>query len=140
EALSETLELAGFRVIAVGSAEEALAIVEQRQLDMLITDVNMGDMDGHELQQRVRLLAPMVPVLVMTAYGSIRRSVEAMRSGAVDYLVKPFDQQTLVETVRRYIAVPGCSNDDEPVAEEVSSQNLLALARKVAASDATVLI
>ncbi len=140
EALCDTLDVAGFRVVPARSAEEALEILATRQVDMLVSDVNMGDMDGHELLQRVRAQSPMLPVLLITAYGSISKSVEAMRSGAVDYLVKPFDPQTLVEAVRQYVAAPSKPADAEPVAEEASSQQLLTMARKVAASDATVLI
>ncbi|MEK7259454.1 MAG: sigma-54 dependent transcriptional regulator [Pseudomonadota bacterium] len=140
EALCDTLELGGFRVIPASSAEEALELFATRDIDMLVSDVNMGGMDGHELLQRIRVLAPLLPVLLITAYGSISRSVEAMRNGAVDYLVKPFDPQTLVDAVRQYVAAPVRGTDVEPVAEEASSKNLLAMARKVAASDATVLI
>lgn len=140
EALCDTLELGGFRVIPASSAEEALELFATRDIDMLVSDVNMGGMDGHELLQRIRVLAPLLPVLLITAYGSISRSVEAMRNGAVDYLVKPFDPQTLVDAVRQYVAVPVRGTDVEPIAEEASSKNLLAMARKVAVSDATVLI
>ncbi len=140
EALCDTLELGGFRVIPASSAEEALELFATRDIDMLVSDVNMGGMDGHELLQRIRVLAPLLPVLLITAYGSISRSVEAMRNGAVDYLVKPFDPQTLVDAVRQYVAAPVRGTDVEPIAEEASSKNLLAMARKVAVSDATVLI
>jgi two-component system response regulator FlrC len=140
EALCDTLELGGFRVIPARSAEEALELFATRDIDMLVSDVNMGGMDGHELLQRIRVLAPLLPVLLITAYGSISRSVEAMRNGAVDYLVKPFDPQTLVDAVRQYVAAPVRGTDVEPIAEEASSKNLLAMARKVAVSDATVLI
>ncbi len=140
EALSDTLELAGFRVVPACSAEEALEQLGERAVDMMVSDVNMGEMDGHELLQRVRVLHPALPVLLITAYGSISKSVEAMRNGAVDYLVKPFDPQTLVDAVRQYVSAPVRVTDAEPVAEEASSQQLLAMARKVAACDATVLI
>ncbi|MDP1932018.1 MAG: sigma-54 dependent transcriptional regulator [Gammaproteobacteria bacterium] len=141
EALSDTLEMGGFRVVSASSAEEALEVLATRDVDMLVSDVNMDGMDGHELLQRVRVLVPMLPVLLITAYGSISKSVAAMRNGAVDYLVKPFDPQTLVEAVRQYVATPvRTAADADPVAEEASSRNLLAMARKVAASDATVLI
>ena len=140
EALCDTLELGGFRVIPASSAEEALELFATRDIDMLVSDVNMGGMDGHELLHRIRVLAPLLPVLLITAYGSISRSVEAMRNGAVDYLVKPFDPQTLVDAVRQYVAAPVRGTDVEPIAEEASSKNLLAMARKVAVSDATVLI
>lgn len=142
EALVDTLTYAGFEVVAAESAERALDILADDSVDMVISDVNMAGMDGHELLQHIREAFPLVPVLLITAYGSISQSVEAMRSGAVDYLVKPFKPETLVETVRRYVAVTLVDEEDGnlPVAEEVSSRQLLRLARKVAVSDATVLI
>ncbi len=140
EALCDTLELAGFRVVPACSAEEALELLGTKHVDMLVSDVNMGDIDGYELLQRLRVQLPTLPVLLITAYGSISRSVEAMRSGAVDYLVKPFDPQTLVDAVRQYVVAPAKVADDEPIAEEASSQQVLSMARKVAACDATVMI
>lgn len=140
EALCDTLELAGFRVIPACSAEQALELLATKSVNMLVSDVNMGDIDGHELLQRLRVQLPTLPVLLITAYGSISKSVEAMRNGAVDYLVKPFDPQTLVEAVRQYVIAPVKSKDAEPVAEAASSQQVLAMARKVAGVDATVMI
>jgi len=140
EALCDTLELASFKVVSAESAEEALEILPTRQIDMVVSDVNMGDIDGHALLQKVRAQAPLMPMLLITAYGSISKSVEAMRNGAVDYLVKPFDPQTLVAAVRQYVNIPNKMKGDEPVAVEESSKQLLAMARRVAGSDATVLI
>lgn len=140
EALSDTLVYAGFSVIAVDSAEAALEELAARTVDLLISDVNMGGMDGHELLTRVRAGFPMTPVLLITAYGSVSQSVDAMRSGAIDYLVKPFKPDTLVETVRKYVAVAGHTATDAPVAEAPASRQMLTLAARVAASDATVLI
>jgi two-component system response regulator FlrC len=77
--------------------------------------------------------------MLITAFGSVSRSVEAMRAGAVDYLVKPFKPQQLVDAVARHVGASG-ADDAQPVAAEPSSQQLLALARRVAATDSTVLI
>ncbi|MDX1490426.1 MAG: sigma-54 dependent transcriptional regulator [Pseudohongiellaceae bacterium] len=140
EALCDTLELANFKVVSAESAEEALELLPNKRVDMVVSDVNMGDMDGHALLQRVRAQSPMMPMLLITAYGSISKSVEAMRNGAVDYLVKPFDPQTLVDAVRQYVSIPNSLNGDAPVAVEESSKHVLSMARRVAASDATVLI
>ncbi len=139
EALVDTLELAGATVLDADSAEQALAILPREYVDMVVSDVNMGGMDGHELLQALRRQYPQLPVLLVTAYGSIARSVEAMRAGAVDYLVKPFKPQLLIETVARYVG-KAVIDDEQPVAVEPSSQQLLQLARRVAATDSTVLI
>lgn len=139
EALTDTLEFADYKVQAVSGGEEALQILAQRRFDMVVSDINMDGMDGHELLVRVRALYPMLPVVLITAFGSIGSSVRAMREGAVDYLLKPFKPEQLVATVEKYLAVK-VTGRREPVAIEPASQQLLALARKVAQSDATVLI
>lgn len=139
DALTDTLEFADYTVQAVASAEEALQVLAQRRFDMMVSDINMDGMDGHELLVRARALYPVLPVVLITAFGSIGSSVKAMQEGAVDYLLKPFKPEQLLASVEKYVAVK-VSRHNEPVAIEPSSQQLLALARKVAASDATVLI
>jgi len=91
EALSDTLELAGFDYEAVDSAESAVLALQMNVFGLVISDVNMPGMDGHALQVFIRQRYPQLPVLLMTAYGAVERAVEAMRQGAVDYLVKPFE-------------------------------------------------
>ena len=139
EALSDTLEYGGFNVLAVDSGEQALQALAQRRFDLVVSDINMDGMDGHELLVRVRALYPVMPVILITAFGSIGSSVRAMREGAVDYLLKPFKPEQLLATVEKYLT-HRVSNRTDPIAVEPSSQQLLALARKVAQSDATVLI
>ena len=102
EALADTLELAGCRVLAAAGAPEALALLAQNAVDVVVSDVNMSDMDGHELLRRIRTLHPQVPVVLITAFGSIERSVQAMRDGASDYLVKPFQPAQLLEVIARF--------------------------------------
>ncbi len=139
EALVDTLELAGAGVIQAESAEKALDLLAHNYVDMVVSDVNMGGMDGHELLHELRQRFPQLPVLLITAYGSIAKSVEAMRAGAVDYLVKPFKPQVLVDVVARYTGA-AWRDEDQPIAVEASSQQLLQLARRVAATDSTVII
>lgn len=139
EALTDTLEYGGYDVVAVASAEEALSALGNCQADMVVSDINMDGMDGHQLLQEVRGRFPMLPVVLITAFGSVGSSVRAMREGAVDYLLKPFKPEQLLATVEKYLATR-IDGKHEPVAIEPSSQQLLSLARKVARSDATVLI
>lgn len=140
EALTDTLQLAEYGVIAVDSAEEALKQLALGQdIRMIVSDVNMGGMSGHDLLKQVKQDYPQIPLMLITAYASIKESVDAMKQGAVDYLVKPFAPQTLVETVARHLGVAQFSGD-EPVAEAPSSRQLLQLAKRVAQSDSTVLI
>ncbi len=139
EALCDTLELAGSTVLTAGNGHEALELLGREAVDLVVSDVNMPEMDGLELLQALRRQQPQLPVLLITAYGSISKSVEAMRCGAVDYLVKPFRPQLLVEAVSRFAGFAG-GDVEQPVAEEVSSQRLLGMARRVAATDATALL
>lgn len=141
QALGDTLELGGYAYRAVDSAEAALRVLGQDSFGLLISDVNMPGMDGHALQALVRQRYPQLPVLLMTAYGAVERAVEAMRQGAVDYLVKPFEPKVLLDLVARHACGQLDTTDAlSPVAVEPVSQQLLALAARVARSDSTVLI
>lgn len=140
EAIADTLELASFHVVSVDCAEKAVAWLEKnRDIDLIVSDVNMGAMSGHDLLKKVRGDYAHIPVLLITAYASVSESVRAMREGAVDYLVKPFEPQVLVETVRKF-CFTGAAKSDEPIAVAESSKQLLQLARRVAQSESTVLL
>ncbi|MEN5235948.1 MULTISPECIES: sigma-54-dependent transcriptional regulator [Pseudomonas] len=139
QALCDTLEIGGFAYQAVGSGEEALEAVLKEVFSLVVSDVNMPGMDGHQLLARLRRQQPQLPVLLMTAHAAVERAVEAMRQGASDYLVKPFEPKALLNLVERHAA--GRVVDDEgPVACEPASRQLLELAARVARSDSTVLI
>lgn len=140
EALGITLQLGGYEYRAVDCAEAALNALQKESFGLVISDVNMPGMDGHELLSLVRKRYPQVPVLLMTAFGAVTRAVDAMRQGAVDYLVKPFEPGTLLELLGRHVNGIAATEAEGPVALEPSSQQLLALARRVAQSDSTVLI
>ncbi|WP_210395750.1 sigma-54-dependent transcriptional regulator [Motiliproteus sediminis] len=141
EALCDTLELAGYEYRQADSGEAALALLEEQPVEMVVSDVNMGGMDGHALLAQLQQRYPALPVLLITAYGQVDRAVDAIRNGAVDYLLKPFEPEQLLQIVARYVDSALQRGDgDEPVAEEPSSQQLLQLARRVAETDSTVLI
>ncbi len=141
EALADTLLLAGHGFKAVSSGEEALAAVTSQAFSLVVSDVNMPGMDGHQLLARLRACQPQLPVLLMTAHGAVERAVDAMRQGAVDYLVKPFEPKALLDLVGRHaLGSLGVADTEGPVAVEPASVQLLELAARVARSDATVLI
>lgn len=141
EALCDTLELAGFEYVAADSGEAALSLLADTHVEMVVTDVNMPGIDGHELLERIKQQQPGLPVMLITAFGQVHKAVDAIRAGAVDYLMKPFEAQALVEAVRRYAqGALSVEEAEEPVAEETSSKQLFQLARRVAASDSTVMI
>ncbi len=141
DALTTTLEINGFDYIGVDSAKEALAVLEQRSADLVISDVNMPGMNGFELMEEVRRQFPGIPVVLMTAYGQISQAVAAMQKGAVDYMVKPFESEALIATLEKYLGkVTGDAVKDEPVAVDLSSKRIFQLAQRVARTDSTVLI
>ncbi len=141
EALGDTLELAGHDYHAVGCAEEALIAVAQASFSLVISDVNMPGMNGHQLLSQLRSRYPQLPVLLMTAHGAVERAVEAMRQGAADYLVKPFEPKALMALVARHaLGRLGAAEGEGPIAVEPASVQLLNLASRVAKSDSTVLI
>ncbi|MDF9616618.1 sigma-54 dependent transcriptional regulator [Pseudomonas entomophila] len=141
QALADTLEIGGFAHLAVGSAEEALQAVAREPFNLVVSDVNMPGMDGHQLLAQLGRHHPQLPVLLMTAHAAVERAVDAMRQGAVDYLVKPFEPKALISLVERHAAGHLEVGEEEgPVACEPASLQLLELAARVARSDSTVLI
>ena len=141
EALGETLALAGHAYEAVGSAEEALIVAANSSFSLVVSDVNMPGMDGHQLLGQLRSRYPQLPVLLMTAHGTVDRAVDAMRQGAADYLVKPFEPKALLALVARHaLGRLGPADGEGPIAVEPASVQLLSLASRVAKSDSTVLI
>jgi two-component system response regulator FlrC len=140
EALTDTLELAGQSVVAAPDGEAALATLGRETVDMVLSDVQMPGMDGHELLRRVKSVRPGIPFILMTAYGQIDRAVEAMRDGAADYLPKPFEPDRLLAVVARYLPAPGDQRAGEVVAEDPRMRAVLDLVDRVAATDATVLL
>ena len=138
EALCEILAAADIPVAATADGEQAWRQIADGDIGLVISDVQMQPLDGYGLLKRIRREEPSLPVVMMTAHGTIERAVRAMREGADDYLVKPFDAACLVEVARRFL--DRRDHGDEPVAADPASARLLELARRVAASDATVLV
>ncbi len=148
------LQQGGFRVTAAAGGREALDRFEREIPDLVVTDVQLGDMDGLDLLQRFKRQEPDLPVIVITAYGSIEMAVRAMQMGAFTFVSKPFDREalrlschkalelgslrrrtrTLAEEVNRLAGVEGMETVNPAMAE------LLETALKVAESGATVLI
>lgn len=140
EALCETLELAGYQVESASDGKAALEIMQHKSVGMVVSDVQMRPMDGHELMTQVKNIYPTIPVLLMTAYGNIEKAVSAMRDGAVDYLAKPFEAKMLVDKVEKAVLNLDQVSDEGVVANDSKSRKLLELAKKVASSDVTVMI
>jgi len=147
EALCTTLQLAGMTFIEADCAETALLQLGKHNVDIVVSDVNMPGMDGHELLKHVKEKYPALPMMLITAYGQIKLAVEAMQNGAADYLVKPFEPKVLIQSI---IKVLGMSNESSagfghadlnaPVAEDPFSRQFFQVAKRVADSESTVMI
>src|ERR1700733_4951633 len=138
EALLDTLRAAGLAALSAADAQAALQLLSSEDIGLVISDVHMPGANGYELLTSIKRRRPVLPVILMTAYGTVAQAVAAMRDGATDYIVKPFDAQALIEMARRQLAARFTSN--ELVAVDPESKRLSSLARKIAETDATVLI
>ncbi|MGD9390502.1 MAG: sigma-54 dependent transcriptional regulator, partial [Thioalkalispiraceae bacterium] len=139
DALQDTLELAGYNVITAENGKAALSCLDKQEISLIVSDINMPVMDGEDLLKQVKEHSPETPIMLMTAYGTIEQAVETMKEGAIDYLVKPFEAEVLVNMVSRYVKAAPASQADL-VAVDDASQELVKLADRVAETDATVMI
>jgi len=112
--LAGLLRQAGHESAYVGSAEEALARVSSRAIDVIVSDVRMPGMDGMELLERLADRAPGVPVILVTAHGTVQTAVEAMKKGAHDFLLKPFDRDEVLFTVDKALRTARHREDERP--------------------------
>jgi two-component system NtrC family response regulator len=144
----------GYRVLTASSAAAALQQFQTELADVVLTDVKMPVSDGLELLGRLKALRAEVPVIVLTAHGTIGSAVDAMRLGAFDYLTKPFTREQLRLTLDKSLDIAALKQENrrlrEVVAERFSFENMIAgsrvmrdvmdVASRVAATDTTVLL
>ncbi len=147
--LTFRLQGAGYQVESADSAERALAKLSVSVPHLVITDLRMGGMDGMALFQNIRKIHPALPVIILTAHGTIPDAVAATQRGVFGYLTKPFDSKELLSQVEKAVSVSGTSqdatDDDRRWREDIITrspivESILAKAKLVAASDASVLI
>lgn len=153
-ALSHALTRDGFAVESTDSGTKALLKIKKDPVSLVITDLKMPEMSGMEVLGAVKKLSPEIPVIVITAYGSIHNAVEAMQAGAADYLLKPFSFETLGSTVKRVLGNIEGNGDQRHskqgttvqatiktlVTQDPKMLDILKLARSVATSRSTILI
>ncbi len=147
--LSLRLQAAGFEVTAVGSAEAALAQLEVQRPQLVLSDVQLPGRDGLALFDEVRARHPSLPVILLTAHGTIPDAVEATARGVFTYLTKPYDGKELIEKIHQALALSAPaiahSHANETWRSEIVSRSnrmaeVLAEAHMVAQSDASVLL
>lgn len=152
--LEDLLAEEGYQVITADQGQTALEMIGMHDLNAVITDMKMPGMDGMTLLERVHTSYPDLPVIMMTAYGSVEKAVEAMRKGAFDYILKPFKNEELKVTVRKaidhYYLV--CQNErlkkelqgryqfSNIIGKSAPMQRIYQLIEKVAPTKATVLV
>ena len=152
--LSRVLTREGYETSAVGSGAEALRLVASERFDLVVTDIKMPEMDGLQLLAELKEYEPSLPIIVITAYGTIENAVQALRSGAYDYIAKPFENDEIKLTVakafererllaeNRYLhaELEGRYDFSGIVGGSLAMQQVYDMASSVAVSNANVLI
>ncbi|HEX5628231.1 MAG TPA: sigma-54 dependent transcriptional regulator, partial [Usitatibacteraceae bacterium] len=145
--LSLRLQKEGYAVVEASGGEEALGLLEAALPDLVITDMRMGGMDGAALFEAVHRRHPSLPVIILTAHGTIPDAVDATRRGVFGYLTKPFEARALMTEVERALSLAGNAtpSGDEEWREGIVTcspmmERVLAEARLLATNDASVLL
>ncbi|MDR1728747.1 MAG: sigma-54 dependent transcriptional regulator [Acidobacteriota bacterium] len=142
-AVNETLRRSGYAVTTAGSGMEALNRLREKFFSLVVTDMRMPEVSGMDLLRRIKNLAPQVPVVLLTAYGTVQNAVDAMREGAYDYLLKPFSAEALEDVVRRALdsGEPGKGRAPHTIiTQDAEFARTIELATHAAGSAATILI
>jgi len=144
----------GYKVETSHSAPKALELIEKNDFSLIISDIKLPQQSGMDILKRVREIKPFIPVIMITAYGTIKQAVEALKEGAVDYVVKPFDVEELKIIVSQGLERGRLRQENillkKQLREKYSFENIVGkckrmkdvylLIEKIAATDSTVLI
>jgi DNA-binding NtrC family response regulator len=148
------LKQRGYHTVAVDSAVKALEALRKSQFNLLISDMKLPGKDGIELMMEAKELRPDLPVIFITAFGTIEKAVQAMKAGAYDYITKPFERDDLLMTVAKVLEYHRLKDENVQLRSELDSrygfsniigssqamQEIFATVKKVAPTDATVLV
>ncbi|MCK5683980.1 sigma-54-dependent Fis family transcriptional regulator, partial [bacterium] len=149
EVLDARLSAADFNVFKASDGLSAIQILKTTPVELMISDIKMPAMSGTELFSEIKKILPELPVIFLTAHGTIPGAVNAVQNGAVDYISKPFDGKQLVEKINKILARVKTSAEEKnsPLIEDgfywgksPVMQELNLTIKKVAASDVNVLI
>ncbi|MBT8762856.1 sigma-54-dependent Fis family transcriptional regulator [Desulfohalobiaceae bacterium Ax17] len=152
--LEAILQEEGYTVTALSDPEMALVYLEESEVDVVITDMKMPGLSGRDVLEHVRKHYPHIPVLIMTAYGSIDGAVEAMKCGAFDYITKPFANDELLLSVRKAMHLAQAAQENRLLRENLAERygrhqivgkskairEVLRMVERVAQTRSTVLI
>ncbi len=120
--IGEILKEEGFIPITASSGLAALDILKQDYIDLVLTDVKMPGMNGIELLEQLRGMKPDLPVIIMTAYGSVEQAVEAMEKGAYTFILKPFDNEALIAHIKKAISIHKIVQENSMLRDAISSR------------------
>ena len=140
EAICDMLDINDITYIEAENGHEAQELLKKSDVTLVLSDVQMSPGNGYQLLEHINTNYHGIPVILMTAYGSIPQAVDAIQAGAVDYLVKPFEVNELVNTLQQQLLPAARQSQEQMIAVDPVSKNLAELATKVAQSDATVLL
>ena len=152
--IGEILQEEGYTSMTASSGMEALDILRTEIIDLVLTDVKMPGMSGIQLLNKIKELSPDIPVIIMTAHGSVENAVDAMHKGAYTFILKPFENQTLIAHIAKAISVYKIVQENSMLRDAISSrysfdniigkskpmQEIYKIIQKVAPSNANVLI
>jgi two-component system NtrC family response regulator len=152
--LSAFLSEEGYETLTADSAQRALEIVETTDLDLVLTDMKMPTMDGIELLKRIKEKVPDLPVVIMTAYGTVEKAVGAMQLGAFNFILKPFQNETLKQIIHKAVSTYRVLKENRRLVQALENryrfdniigkskpiQAIFDIVQKVAHTKATVLI
>ncbi len=152
--LSEVLQEEGYDSFTAASGMEALDILKSQIIDLVLTDVKMPGMTGIDLLENIKEINPDLPVIIMTAFGSVEKAVEAMHKGAYTFILKPFENEALIAQIAKSISMYRIVQENARLRDAVQSrfqfdniigkskpmQKLYDIIRKVAPTNAAVLI
>lgn len=144
----------GFTVLTAPDAEAGLNILRQEKVDVVVTDLKLPGMNGLEFLQAVKRTNSTLPVVVMTAYGTVETAVEAMKAGASDYVLKPFGMEEIKLILRKELDVHRLREENRSLREALGQryqfrniiayspkmQEVLATVERVAPTNSTVLL
>ncbi len=152
--IGEILQEEGYTSMTASSGMEALDILKNQSIDLILTDVKMPGMSGIQLLEKIKEINPDIPVIIMTAYGSVEKAVDAMHKGAYTFILKPFENQALVAHIAKAISVYKIVQENYMLRDAISSrysfdniigkskpmQEIYGIIEKVAPTNASVLI
>jgi two-component system, NtrC family, response regulator len=121
--LEALLSPEGYEIITADNARSALRLIEESDLDLVLTDMKMPGVSGMELLEQCKKINPEVPVIMMTAYGTIEMAVEAMKKHAYDYITKPFQNEELKVTIKKALENYRLIKENRRLSEALSEKH-----------------